>query len=126
MHIGPRRLGRQNAEVFQDGSSCAHRPTEDLDVPHATFDAPDLTAFCRLEELGLEAVGQRLEPGRAVIECRIAEPDPDPGCRKCGAEGGPRPRHAAARGSTVYVANQRSDRPITPLRDIAAQDAPVT
>jgi hypothetical protein len=27
-------------EVFQDGSSYAHRLTEDLDVPHATFDAP--------------------------------------------------------------------------------------
>jgi len=49
-------------------------------VPHATFEAPDLTAFCRPEELGLEAVGQRLEPGRAVIECRVAEPDPDPWC----------------------------------------------
>ncbi|MCW2882487.1 MAG: transposase [Sphaerisporangium sp.] len=59
-------------------------------MPHATFDAPDLTAFCRLEELGLKAVGQRLEPGRAVIECRVAEPDPDPWCRKCGAEGVPR------------------------------------
>ena len=28
----------------------------------ATFVRPDLTTFCRLEELGLEAVGQRLEP----------------------------------------------------------------
>lgn len=52
---------------------------------HATFADPDLTAFCRLEELGLVAVGQRLEPGRAVIECRLTEPDP--WCRSCGAEG---------------------------------------
>ena len=50
-----------------------------------TFAAPDLTTFCRLDELGLEAVGQRLEPDRAVIECRLI--DSDPWCRKCGAEG---------------------------------------
>ncbi|WP_194411974.1 hypothetical protein [Microbacterium cremeum] len=31
----------------------------------ATFAAPDLTTFCRLDELGLEAVGQHLEPDRA-------------------------------------------------------------
>ncbi|WP_420827096.1 ISL3 family transposase [Microbacterium paulum] len=55
---------------------------------NATFAAPDLTTFCRLDELGLEAVGQRLEPDRAVIACRIVERDP--WCRKCGAEGVPR------------------------------------
>lgn len=37
---------------------------------HAIFAAPCLTTFCRLDELGLEAVGQRLEPDQAVIECR--------------------------------------------------------
>jgi transposase len=37
---------------------------------HAIFTAPCLTTFCRLDELGLEAVGQGLEPDRAVIECR--------------------------------------------------------
>lgn len=52
---------------------------------HATFATPDLTTFCRLDELGLVAVGQRLAPDRAVIECRVAEPDP--WCRKCGTEG---------------------------------------
>ncbi|WP_458042254.1 MULTISPECIES: ISL3 family transposase [Bacteria] len=55
---------------------------------HATFADPDLTTFCRLDELGLDAVGQLLEPDRAVIECRVAESDP--WCRKCGAEGVPR------------------------------------
>ncbi|MGO1312578.1 MAG: transposase family protein, partial [Brevibacterium aurantiacum] len=50
-----------------------------------TFAAPDLTTFCRLDELGLEAVGQQLAPDRAVIECRVVERDP--WCRKCGAEG---------------------------------------
>ncbi|WP_448061389.1 ISL3 family transposase [Cellulomonas hominis] len=54
-------------------------------MPDATFDAPDLTTFCRLDELGLEAVGQRLEPDRAVIECRVVEPDE--WCRNCGAQG---------------------------------------
>lgn len=46
-----------------------------------------MTTFCRLDELGLEAVGQRLEPDRAVLECRLAEVDP--WCRACGAEGVP-------------------------------------
>lgn len=57
-------------------------------MPHATFAAPDLTAFCRLDALGLEAVGQRLEPDRAVIECRVV--DADDWCRRCGCQGVPR------------------------------------
>ncbi len=55
---------------------------------HATFTAPCLTTFCRLDELGLEAVGQHLSPDRAVLECRVVEPDW--WCRKCGCEGVPR------------------------------------
>ncbi|ODT21919.1 ISL3 family transposase, partial [Microbacterium sp. SCN 69-37] len=47
-----------------------------------------LTTFCRLDELGLEAVGQHLDADRAVIECRVV--DDDPWCRKCAAEGVPR------------------------------------
>jgi transposase len=50
-----------------------------------TFACPDLTTFCRLDELGLEVVGQRLEPGRAVLACRVVEPDQ--WCRRCGCEG---------------------------------------
>ena len=60
----------------------------DLDVPDATFACPDLTTFARLDELGLEAVGQRVEPDRAVIACRVTEPDQ--WCRRCGCEGAPR------------------------------------
>ena len=55
---------------------------------HPTFATPDLTTFCRLDELGLEAIGQLIEPDRAVLECRVV--DDDPWCRKCGAEGVPR------------------------------------
>ncbi|GAA1698100.1 ISL3 family transposase [Microcella alkalica] len=55
---------------------------------NATFDAPDLTTFCRLDELGLEAVGQRLEPDRAVLFCRVVEVDD--WCRACGCQGVPR------------------------------------
>ena len=55
---------------------------------HPTFAPPDLTTFCRLDELGLEAVGQLLEPDRAVLECRVV--DDDAWCRRCGAEGVPR------------------------------------
>ncbi|MYM20467.1 ISL3 family transposase [Brevibacterium sp. 5221] len=57
-------------------------------MPDTTLARPDLTTFCRLDELGLVATGQRLEPERAVIECRLAEPDP--WCRSCGAEATPR------------------------------------
>jgi transposase len=61
-------------------------------VPDATapagFACADLTAFCRLDELGLVVTGQRLEPGRAVLACRVV--DPDQWCRRCGCEGTPR------------------------------------
>ena len=36
----------------------------------ATFACPDLTTFCCLDGLGLEVVGQRLEPDRAVAAYR--------------------------------------------------------
>ena len=52
---------------------------------NATFACPDLTTFCRVDELGLEVVGQRLEPGRAVLACRVVEPDD--WCRRCGQRG---------------------------------------
>ena len=54
-------------------------------MPDATFACPDLTTFCRLDELGLEVTGQRLEPGRAVLACRVVEADQ--WCRRCGCEG---------------------------------------
>ena len=54
-------------------------------MPDATFACPDLTTFCRLDELGLEVHGQRLEPDRAVLACRVTEPDR--WCRRCGCEG---------------------------------------
>ena len=57
-------------------------------MSHPTFTTPCLTTFCGLDELGLEAVGQRLDPDRAVIECRVVEPDR--WCRECGCEGAPR------------------------------------
>jgi transposase len=51
---------------------------------------PDLGAFCRLDELGLQIVGQYLEPGRAVLACRVEADELDRWCRRCGAEGAPR------------------------------------
>ena len=57
-------------------------------MPDATFACPDLTTFCRLDELGLEVVGQQLEPGRALLACRVTEPDR--WCRRCGCPGSPR------------------------------------
>jgi transposase len=57
-------------------------------VPDATFGGPDLTTFAGVDELGLEVVGQRLAPDRAVLACRVVEPDR--WCRRCGCEGAPR------------------------------------
>ena len=54
----------------------------------ATFACPDVTTFCRLDGLGLEVTGQRLEPARAVLACRVVGADPgDRWCRRCGCEG---------------------------------------
>ena len=57
-------------------------------MPDATFTRPNLTTFTRLDELGLEAVGQQIEPKRAVLACRVVEPDQ--WCRRCGCQGPPR------------------------------------
>jgi hypothetical protein len=57
------------------------------DAPHATFVRPDLGSFCRLDELGLQVVGQRIEPGRAVLACRVIETDEFARwCRRCGCD----------------------------------------
>lgn len=68
----------------EDGSYRTTR-LEDLDVSNATFSAPGLTVFCRLDGLGVEATGQHVTPGRAVLECRIV--DADDWCRSCGGHG---------------------------------------
>ncbi len=78
---------------------------EDLDMPDATFACPDLTSFCRLDALGLEVVGQRLEPSRAVLACRVSRrrarspvrPPRRPGCAS-------RHGHASAGARTAGVA----------------------
>jgi len=51
----------------------------------ATFTCPDLSRFCRLDELGLVVTGQRLEPDRAVLACRVEELDD--WCHRCGEQG---------------------------------------
>jgi transposase len=74
-------------EVFP-GWKFLHDLQEDLDVLDATFACPDLTTFCRLDGLGLEVTGQRLEPDRAVLACQVVSSDPgDRWCRRCGCEG---------------------------------------
>ena len=44
-------------------------------MPNTTFDHPDLSAFTRLDGLGLEVTGQRIWPDHAVLACRIAGED---------------------------------------------------
>ena len=57
----------------------------DLDAVNATFTTPDLTTFCRLDDLGLIVTGQSIEPKQAVLACQVVEPDN--WCRRCGCEG---------------------------------------
>ena len=57
-------------------------------MSHATFAVPDLTTFCRLDELGLKAIGQEVTLDEAVLVCEVAEPDR--WCRRCGSQGAAR------------------------------------
>ena len=61
-------------------------------MPGATFACPDLTKFCRLDQLGLIVTGQCLEPDRAVLACRVvdAEDGTESWCRRCGCQGAAR------------------------------------
>ena len=54
-------------------------------MPNTIFDRPDLSAFTRLDSLGLEVTGQRIEPDHAVLACRIT--GEDRWCRRCGCQG---------------------------------------
>ncbi|MCV7193425.1 ISL3 family transposase [Mycolicibacterium brumae] len=47
--------------------------------------APDLSAFCCLDDLGLVATGQRVTADRAVLACRVSADDS--WCRRCGEQG---------------------------------------
>ncbi len=51
----------------------------------STFVTPDVTTFARVDGLGLQVVGQFLEPDRAVLACRVA--DDDRTCGRCGGRG---------------------------------------
>lgn len=55
-----------------DGGSYAFH-LKDLDVLHVTFTRPDLTRLTRLNELGLEVVGQHVESKRAVLARRVVD-----------------------------------------------------
>lgn len=83
-----RRVGVRVWVEVRRGGEFSHTHPEDLDVSHATFTRPDLTMFTRLDELGLEVVGQYLGPKRTVPACRVVAPDQ--WCRRCGCEGMPR------------------------------------
>ena len=47
--------------------------------------ALDLSAFTRLDDLGLEVTGQHMWPDHAVLACRIT--GEDRWCRRCGCQG---------------------------------------
>ncbi len=54
-------------------------------MSNTTFDRPDLSAFTRLDDLGLEVTGQRMWPDHAVLACRIVAEDR--WCQRCGCQG---------------------------------------
>ena len=54
-------------------------------MSNTIFDRPDLSAFTRLNGLGLEVTGQRIEADHAVLACRIV--GEDRWCRRCGCQG---------------------------------------
>jgi len=71
----------------------------------ATFTTPDLTTFTGLDTLGLQVTGQFLQPDRAVLACRVL--DPDDWCHRCGCHGPTRHRQPAAGARTVRLATHR-------------------
>ena len=105
----------------------------------ATFGCPDLTTFCRLDGLGLEVTGQRLEPDRAVLAGRVVEDDlGDRWCRRCGCEGAPRdsvvrrlahctsPGFNLARTTLRWVASRRCQTETRSSAGSAARNPPVS
>ena len=44
-------------------------------MSNATFDRPDLSAFTRLDDLGLEVMGQRVGGDRTVLACKVVGED---------------------------------------------------
>ena len=54
-------------------------------MSNTIFDRPDLSAFTRLDGLGLEVTGQHIEADHAVLACRIT--GEDRWCRRCGCQG---------------------------------------
>ena len=53
-------------------------------MPNTIFDRPDLSAFTRLDGLGLEVTGQRVEADHTVLAYRIT--GEDRWCRRCGCQ----------------------------------------
>ena len=64
----------RGSRSFDDGDSYTVH-LKGRDMPNVTFDRPDLSAFTRLDDLGLEVTGQRIWPDHAVLACRIAGED---------------------------------------------------
>jgi hypothetical protein len=79
-----------------------------------TFGPADLAALCRLDELGLEVTGQRLESGRAVLACRVIPGRTAMRGRDCGCK---------ARRATAWSGGARTVR-LAP-HDAAGHDPPL-
>ncbi|SJN17353.1 ISL3 family transposase [Luteococcus japonicus] len=57
-------------------------------MSQCSYTTPDVTTFCRLDDLGLVVVGQHLTAERAGLLCRPVSPDD--WCHRCGCHGQPR------------------------------------
>lgn len=110
----------------EDGSSHTAHP-EDYGVYDATlptgFACLDLTTFCGVDEHGLVVTGQRIEPDRAVLACRVAKLDQ--WCRRCGCEETLRDSHLAvgARAGGLAPDNARGRRARLPLHRLRTRVA---
>ena len=54
-------------------------------MPNTTFDRPDLSAFTRLDGLGLEVTRQRVGGDRTILACKVV--GEDQWCHRCGCQG---------------------------------------
>ncbi len=74
-------------------------------MPDASFACPDLTTFARVDEVGLVVTGQRREPDRAVLACRVVEADD--WCHRCGEPGRARDTVVRVRTAFEQLASRR-------------------
>src|SRR3954451_12120347 len=104
---------RRDLPRMKAPTRSAGRPRRDRRYPQR-LGCADLTSFCRLDELGLAVIGQRLDQDRAVLACRVV--DPDDWCHRCGCQGVPRDGDPPTGARTVRLATDHLASDGVPVR----------